>query len=122
MKKVLTLSFSTGIILSILLFAFSGIIVTKFLGVQYENSIIILRILSITLVLNSVSYTFGILTFIPMGYDKLYYRIVVSSAIIHILLLFLIVPKFFATGTASVLVFTELLLMLQYIFFYKRKF
>ena len=120
-KKVFTLSFTTGIILTIFLFIFSDIIVANFFGAQYENSIIILRILSISLVLNAVSYTFGILTFIPMGYDKLYNRIVVSSAILHIILLLLAVPKFLAVGTASIVVFTEMILMLQYLFFYNRK-
>lgn len=120
-KKIMPIIILIGVILASFLFIFSKLIVFKFLGVQYENSIIILKILSISLLLNSISYAFGFLTIVPMGYDKLYNRIVVTAAIPHLILLLLIVPEYLAVGTSSVLVFTELFLMTQYLVFYNKK-
>lgn len=120
-KKITPIIISIGVVLASSLFIFSKLIVIKFLGVQYENSVMILKILSISLLLNSISYAFGFLTIVSMGYDKLYNRIVVTAAALHLILLLIIVPWYLAAGTASVLVFTELFLMIQYLIFYNRK-
>jgi O-antigen/teichoic acid export membrane protein len=59
---------------------------------------------------------------LPLGYDKLFNRLITLSALLHIILLLVLVPKYFAVGTSVAVVITEFVVtLLTYLFVQKKK-
>jgi PST family polysaccharide transporter len=121
-KRLLRLETAIGFSVSLFLFFFSYQITDLLLGQKYVASGVLLRIISGIPFLVSVSNVFGIQTMLPLGHEKAFNKIISSAALIHILLLFILVPKYFAIGTAVAVVITEfIVLLLTFLFIYRRK-
>ena len=58
---------------------------------------------------------------LPLGYDRAFNRIISSAALLHILLLIVIVPAYFAIGTSIAVVITESVVTLLTFLFVMRK-
>ncbi|MBT8392341.1 MAG: flippase, partial [Ignavibacteria bacterium] len=121
-RLLLKIETSIGFILSLVMFIFSYQIADFLLGEKFIVSGEILRIISVIPLIVSISNVFGIQTILSMGYDKVFNKIISSAAIIHLILLLVLVPKYFAVGTAYAVVLTEFIVLLFTFFFvYKRK-
>jgi PST family polysaccharide transporter len=108
-------------IISILLFLFAKQIVFLVLGTEYNESIIILKIISFLPMIIFLSNVAGIQTMVNMGYKREFANIIFLSGVFSIVMSIILVPLFFAVGTAITLVLTEILVTTQMIFFLKKK-
>ena len=106
-KKLLTVQTVIGFFLSIALFFLSEFLVQLILGSSFYDSILILKILSPLPFLIALSNVFGIQIMLSLGFDKQFNKILFVAAVIHIIILFLLIPDFFAIGTAVSMGITE---------------
>jgi len=59
---------------------------------------------------------------LPLCYVKSFNRVITLSALFHIIILFVFIPKYFAVGTAIAVVTTEFVVtLLTYLFVWKKK-
>ncbi|MCH7723975.1 MAG: flippase [Bacteroidetes bacterium] len=120
-KRFLKLEVTIGFSVSLLLFIFSPQLVELLLGEKFVTSGELLRIISALPLLISLSNIFGIQIMLPLGYDRAFNRIISSAALLHILLLIVIVPAYFAIGTSIAVVITESVVTLLTFLFVMRK-
>ncbi|MCZ6704038.1 MAG: polysaccharide biosynthesis C-terminal domain-containing protein [Ignavibacteria bacterium] len=80
-----------------------------------------LRIISALPLLISLSNIFGIQIMLPLGYDRAFNQIISFSALLHIILLLVLVPKYFAFGTSVAVVITEFVVMLLTFLYIQKK-
>lgn len=97
----------TMLIVSTFIFLSSESIVYTFLGEEYRNSIILLRIMSILPFVLALANVFGILTMINFGYKKQLSRIYIITSCISIITTIILVPLYREVGTAINVVVIE---------------
>jgi len=121
-KKLLKLEFVIGFLISLILFVFAPQLTKLLLGEKFAASGELLRIISALPLLISLSNVFGIQIMLPLGYDRPFNRIISTAALLHIILLIIIVPEYFAIGTVIAVVTTEFVVtLLTYLFVQKKK-
>ena len=99
-KKIIIFIGSFTFLISIFLFLGAGLILNILAGNQYENSIIILRILSFVPFIVGFSNVFGVLFLIALGYAKRVSRVQFTVAICYPLILVPMTYYFKDIGTA----------------------
>jgi len=92
--------FFITILLSLLVFVFSELLVSILLGKNYNNSILVLKILAAHPVLIGLSNVFGIQTMLPYGRKKAFQNILLIASLLNIVLSFIMVPLFAHIGSA----------------------
>ena len=121
-KKLLKIQSALGFSLSLLLFIFSYQLTDLILGQKFVSSGELLRIISVLPLLISLSNVFGIQVMLPLGYDKAFNKIITGAAILHIVLLMVLVPKYLAVGTSVSVVMTEFIVtLLTFLFVFKKR-
>ena len=91
--------------ISLFIFVFAEFLVNLILGVEYQNSIIIVQILAIMPLLIGLSNIFGIQTMLNFGRKKEFTKIIVAGSILNLDLSFILVPIYQHIGSAlSVLI------------------
>jgi len=121
-KRLVKLDFAIGLLISLILFIFSPQLTELFLGEKFAASGELLRIISALPLLISLSNVFGIQIMLPLGYDKSFNLIISLSALLHIILLLVLVPKYFAVGTSVAVEITEFVVtLLTFLFVQKKK-
>jgi PST family polysaccharide transporter len=118
-RKLLKLTAVSGFIISLIMFIFAYDITELFLGQNFTYSGGLLRIISILPLIISLSNVFGIQTMLPLGYDKSFNKIIVMAAIIHLIMLFILIPYLMAEGVAYSTVFTEVIVTISMFLFLK---
>ena len=106
-RKVLKCYSIFGFIMFFILFIFSDEIVSVLLGVQYEQSIILIKILSAIPFLVAISNVLGTHTLLTFGYNRIYSRILLVSALISIILIIPMSYFFSDKGAAFTMLLTE---------------
>jgi polysaccharide transporter, PST family len=96
-----------GVLIGLCLYIFSPLIVKITFGSGYEETITVLRIMSILPFIVSISNVLGIQWMLPMGLDKTFLIIISAAAMINVILAYFIAPKFLHIGMSWVLVVTE---------------
>ena len=99
-KKIIIFIGSFTFLISIFLFVGAGLILNILAGNQYENSIIILRILSFVPFIVGLSNVFGVLFLIALGYAKRVSRVQFTVAVCYPLILVPMTYYFQDIGTA----------------------
>ena len=113
-KKIIIFVGSFTFLISIILFLGAGLILNILAGNQYENSIIILRILSFVPFIVGFSNVFGILFLIALGYAKRVSRVQFTVAICYPLLLVPMTYYFKDIGTAISYLIVESVITLSF--------
>jgi O-antigen/teichoic acid export membrane protein len=93
---------------SLVLLATSGLLVHLVFGPQYLAAIPVLRWMSFIPFLVALSNIFGVQTMLTMGMKREFTTIVVMSGLLNVLLLFLLIPRYGAVGTAGSVLCSEL--------------
>jgi PST family polysaccharide transporter len=96
--------------LVVLLIVFAPILINIFFGEEFADSVIILRITSVSLIFLMMSSVFGVNYLLVNGYDKILRNITILSSIIGFALAFPLVKYFAALGVAIVYTFTSSLI------------
>ncbi|HED38769.1 MAG TPA: flippase, partial [Ignavibacteria bacterium] len=99
-KQILKyVSFFTFII-SIIVFIFAEFISRIVLGNNFNNSIIIIKILTIIPFLGGINIILTSLTMLSFNYKKEFSKIIITAGLINVFSAFLLVPVYFAIGSA----------------------
>ena len=93
-----------------MLIVFAPILINIFFGEEFADSVIILRITSVSLIFLMMSSVFGVNYLLVNGYDKILRNITILSSIIGFALAFPLVKYFAALGVAIVYTFTSSLI------------
>lgn len=120
-RRVLVLSSISGLIISAILFIFSEPLILIILGNKYIDAVIFLKILAVVPFLISISNILGYQVMIPLHYEMYVYRIIAIVAVIHLFMLFVLIPQFLVTGAAVSIVISEVLIVILMFSFHKRK-
>ncbi len=119
-KRLLKLEFVIGFSISLILFIFSPQLVELLLGEKFAASGELLKIISLLPLLSSLNNVFGIQFMLPLGYDKAFNKIMSASALLHLIMLIILVPQYFAIGTAVSVVITEFIVLIFIIWFVRK--
>ena len=119
-KRLMKLEFVIGFSVSLFLFIFSYQITDLLLGEKFAESGDLLRIISILPLLGSLNNIFGIQIMLPLGYDKAFNNVISYSALLHIIMLIILVPKYLAVGTTVSAVITEFIVTIFIIWFVRK--
>jgi PST family polysaccharide transporter len=93
-KKILLLIILIGLLSLGFLFFSADFIVTFLLGVEYSETINVIRILSFAPLLIGIGHTLTLQILVPLEYDSQVAKIYGFSAIIDVVLIFIFVPIF----------------------------
>lgn len=123
-KKVLNINRKLAIfggfsmlIVSLVLFLFTGEIIKLIFGKKDLDSILILKIFAIIPFLTFLHTVFALFTMIVFGKNKQYSEIIVSAAVLNLLLCIILIPYFGYVGAAISVIIIELYLLFRYVYF-----
>ncbi|HRI47076.1 MAG TPA: flippase [Ignavibacteriaceae bacterium] len=120
-KKMLLYAGSFSFVFCLTVFFFAGEIIHLLLGYQYEQSILVLRIISFLPFLILLSNIYGIQTMLNIGYKKEFTLFIGIAAVINIVISLIIVPVYLQIGTAISVVLTEFFVTASMILFLWKK-
>ena len=119
-RKLVLIVGTGSFIISILLFIFAGYIINIFFGNQYQQSIIILRILAFLPFLISLTNIFGIQTMLTFNFKKAYSKIFIAAGLLNIFLTLVLVQFYQHIGVSIALIITEIIIMVSMLFYLER--
>lgn len=105
------------LIVSLVLFLFTGDIIQLIFGKKDIDSILILKIFAIIPFLTFLHTVFALFTMIVFGKNKDYSKIIVSAAILNFILCIILIPFFGYVGAAISVIIIELYLLIRYVYF-----
>ncbi len=107
-KKSFFFTFTFGLIIFLIIFWNAENLVKIILGNGYENSIIILKTLSVIPFLYSISNFLGVQILLPLNYSKKYAAIMFFTLIVHTSFALILANYFQAVGSAVAIVVAEM--------------
>ena len=110
-RKIALLVGGASFILSLVVFIFADIIVKLLLGNQYQESIVVLRILAFIPFIVALTNMFGAQLLLPFNIKRLFTLSIIIPSVLHIVLLFFAASIFREIGVSIVAVFTESLIL-----------
>lgn len=121
--KALKIVGGFSFLISLLTFLFADKIILLIIGDNYQQSIIVLRIISFLPFIIYLSNLFGIQTMLNLKFNKEFTSIISFAAIINLILSFLFIPYLKEIGSAISVLITEIIVtVLMIIFLSKKKF
>ncbi len=120
LRKFIKIVGSILIVSCLLLFIFSEPIVYLILGVDYVESIILLKIISFLPLIIFFSNVAGVQTMLNLGFKRDFANIILISGILNIIISFIVVPVFLSIGSAIMVLFTEILVTSQMVIFLRK--
>ena len=121
LRKIIVLFGSSFFTISLIIFIFASVIVRIILGEQYEESVIILRILAFLPFIISMGNIFGIQTMLAFDMKKIYCRILLITAALHIILAFLLGVYYQHIGIATAVLLSEIFVAVVTFFYLRLK-
>ncbi|NWF50690.1 MAG: flippase [Ignavibacteriaceae bacterium] len=121
LKKIVRIAFIIGLITSVMLFVFSGVLVEIILGNGYTESEKVLRIICWLPLIIYLSNSFGIQAMLPLKFDRAFAIITFSAVLLNIVLALLLVPEFLARGTSISMLITEMFITASFFFYLRIK-
>lgn len=121
LQKITFLIGGISFILSLILFIFADLVVKLLLGTQYEESIIVLRILAFLPFIIALSNIFGIQTMLTFNYKEAFSKVLITASIINILLAFVLVPLYQHIGISSAVLISEIFVTVSMFLFLQSK-
>jgi len=108
-------------IISLLLFILATPIVNIVLGAQYQQSIIVLRILAFLPFIIGLNNIFGIQTMLTFNFKKAFSIILISAGFLNITLALILTPLYQHIGVSIAVLTTEVFVMFSMFFCLERK-
>jgi len=96
-----------GLVLGVTVFLFAPWLVRIVFGAQFAPAVNVLRLLAILPPLVSVTQSIGMQWLLPLGKERVVTRTVMMAGLLHIALVFALVPKFHQAGMACVVLCSE---------------
>lgn len=120
-RKLVKIVGSISFIISLSIFIFANLIVNIILGPQYQQSIIVLRILAFLPFIIGLSNIFGIQTMLTFNLKRAFSRILISAGLLNITLALILTPLYQHIGVSSAVLITESFVTLTMFFYLRRK-
>ncbi len=120
-KKITIIIGAFSLIISIGILLLSGIIVYILAGIQFNESILLLRIMAFLPFLIALSNIFGIQTMLTFNYKKAFSNIIIIASAVNIILALLLAPIYKDVGIAVAVVITETLVTIVMFLYLKNK-
>jgi PST family polysaccharide transporter len=108
-KKSFFFATTFGLLIFLVINLNAEILVKIVLGSKYENSIIILKILSIIPLLYSISNFLGVQILLPLNYSKKYAAIMIFALIVHSSFALILANYFQAIGSSIAIIIAEMI-------------
>lgn len=119
-RKLLRLQSLLTFILSFVVFIFADRIVWLVLGLQYQSSVIVLKILSWLPFIISISNVYGIQIILSLNEDRKFLQVVISAALISIILAIILTFHYREIGTALTFLITEIYVSTMMFLYFKK--
>ncbi|MFH0818676.1 MAG: flippase [Patescibacteria group bacterium] len=120
-KKLFKIVGGGTFVMSSIIFLFADRIISVALGPQYQQSIIILRLLSFLPFLVGLSNVLGIQTMLTFNFKKAFSKILSIAGLFSIVAVFIIAPIYQGAGIALTLLITELFITISmFVYLYKK--
>jgi PST family polysaccharide transporter len=110
-RKTTLLVGGASFVFSSVIFIFADLIVRLLLGTQYQESIVVLRILAFVPFLVALTNMFGAQLLLPFNIKRLFTFSIIIPSVLHIVLLFFAASIFKEIGVSILVVFTESLIL-----------
>lgn len=110
LQRIFFIQVFAVVVIAIVIFLFSGLVVSLVLGEGYENAIPILEILIWVPVAVAISNIFGVQALLAQGRDAAFSRVILVAGIFHVTALIPMVLYFQETGAALMILITESLI------------
>ncbi|MDD2773302.1 MAG: flippase [Elusimicrobiales bacterium] len=107
-RKLIKIVGGVTFILSLMLFFFASQIVRITLGVQYQQSVYVLRVLAAVPFIVGLNNALGMQLMLNFGYKEAFSKILIYAAIFGIFFTFMLVPVYKHIGTSFVALSTEI--------------
>lgn len=119
--KLIIIIGSGSFVISLAIFLSAPLITNTILGRQYQESIIVLRILAFLPFLTSLTTMFGTLTMLPFNLKSALSKIFISAGILNIILALALTPIYKHVGMSIAVLCTEIFVMVVMFFYLKHK-
>lgn len=113
LRKIVLILGGGNFIGSVLIFIFAEWIVDILLGVGYEQSVLLLRILAFLPFIISLSNIFGIQTMLVFGMKKQFNKVLLSAAIVNTVIVLPMIYFYKAIGVSISMTITEIFVTLS---------
>ncbi|HML06463.1 MAG TPA: flippase [Methanobacterium sp.] len=120
-KKMTLLIGIFSFVLSLLIFLFSGTILHILAGTQYNESILLLKIMAFLPFIIALSNIFGIQTMLTFNYKKAFSRIILIASAINIILALYLAPLYQDIGISFAVVISEIFVTVTMFSYLKRR-
>lgn len=107
-KKSFLLASTFGLLIFLVIYLNAEVLVRIVLGSGYENSIIILKILSVIPFLYSISNFLGVQILLPLNYSKKYATVMFLALFVHTSFALMLANYFQAVGSAIAIIVAEM--------------
>ncbi len=120
-RNIVKIVSSVTFIISLLLFIYAESIVNIILGSQYQQSIIVLRILAFLPFIISLSNIFGIQTMLTFNFKDAFSRILIFAGLVNIVLALIFVPFYQHIGISIAVLTTEIFVTISMFLYLQAK-
>jgi PST family polysaccharide transporter len=120
-RKLIIIIGSGSFIVSLVIFLSAPFIVNTILGRQYQESIIVLRILAFLPFLASLTTLFGTQTMLPFNLKSALSKIFISAGVLNVALALILTPIYKHIGMSIAVLSTEIFVMAVMFFYLKHK-
>ena len=121
LRKVAFLIGGFNLVLSLSIFIFADLIVKIALGVQYTESVIVLKILAFLPFIIGLSNVFGIQTMLTLNFKEAFSKILISASFLNLVLAFILVPSLKHIGISISVLISEIFVTLSMFIFLRSK-
>ena len=120
-RKLVKIVGGISFVISFSIFIFADFIVNLILGLQYQQSIIVLRILAFLPFVIGLSNIFGIQTMLTFNLKQAFSKILISAGLLNIVLALILAPLYQHIGISITVLTTEIFVTLSMFFYLKKK-
>jgi len=120
-RKLVKIVGGISFVISFSIFIFADFVVNILLGSQYQQSIIVLRILAFLPFIIGLSNIFGIQTMLTFNLKQAFSKILISAGLLNIVLALILAPLYQHIGISIAVLTTEIFVTLSMFFYLKRK-
>ena len=120
-RKLIKIVGGISFVISFSIFIFADFVVNILLGSQYQQSIIVLRILAFLPFIIGLSNIFGIQTMLTFNLKQAFSKILISAGLLNIVLALILAPLYQHIGISIAVLTTEIFVTLSMFFYLKKK-
>lgn len=120
-RKITPLIIIATFVLSLMIFLFADFLVNIFAGKNYNEAILLVRIMSFLPLIVALNNIFGTQTMLTFNYKKAFSQIILICSVLNIILAFILVPLYKDVGSSIAFVFTEILITILMFIYIEKK-